>query len=85
MMTRDNVKLPYAVSEYIARRFREEFLFDLKEYRPGKGWNYLVEVSKDGYIHSLYFDGKGALVNEQSDPAFPADPHEGPLPEDVPE
>lgn len=86
MMTMDKTKLPYAATEYIAKRFREEFLFELKEHKQVKGqWIYVVEVSQDGYIHTLQFDDKGALVKEEADPAFPADAHDGPAPEEVPE
>jgi hypothetical protein len=86
MMTMDKAKLPYAATEYIAKRFREEFLFELKEHKQVKGqWIYVVEVSQDDFIHTLQFDEKGALVREEADPAFPADAHDGPAPEEVPE
>lgn len=82
----NKTKLPYAVTEYIFNRFRNDFLFELKDHRrvDGKGV-YDVEVSQDGYIHSLRFDEKGGLINEEADPAFPADAHDGPVPEEVPE
>ena len=86
MMTLDKQKLPYAATEYITKRFREDFLFEFKERRKVKDkWVYVVEVSQDGYIHSLHFDERGGLLNEEVDPAFPADAHEGPIPEEVPE
>lgn len=86
MMTTDKVKLPYAATDYITKRFRKEFLFELKEYKQVKDkWIFVVEVSQDNYIHTLEFDAKGALLSEKADPAFPADAHEGPIPEEVPE
>jgi hypothetical protein len=86
MTTIDKIKLPYAATEYIAKRFRKEFLFELKEHKQvgGKGV-YVVEVSQDGFIYTLRFDEKGLLTGEEVDPAFPADAHDGPVPEDVPE
>jgi hypothetical protein len=83
MTTKTGNKLPFAASEYITNKFRDEFLFEIKEV-DSRG-NYLVEVSKDGFIHTLCFDAKGKLLKEEADPAFPADAHEGPVPEDVPE
>lgn len=86
MTTIKKEKLPYAVTEFITKRFRKEFLFELKEHKRVRGqWIYLVEVSQDGYIYSLQFDEKGSLLKEETEPAFPADAHDGPIPEEVPE
>lgn len=79
-------KLPYLASEYIRKRFRKEFLFEIKDHRHGKSqWNFVVEVSKDGYIYTLYFDESGNLWKEEADPAFPDDAHDGPGAGEVPE
>lgn len=85
-MTINKTMLPYAATEYIAKRFRKEFLFELKDRRQVEGrWQYEVEVSQDGYIHTLYFSDQGALLKEVADPAFPGDEHDGPTPEEVAE
>ncbi|MBL7849840.1 MAG: hypothetical protein JNN04_02980 [Cyclobacteriaceae bacterium] len=82
----DKEKLPYATIEYIAKRFRKEFLFELKERKKEKGhWVYVVEVTQDDFVHTLHFDEKGVLLKEEADPAFPADAHDGPAPEVVPD
>lgn len=79
-------ELPYATTEYISRNFHEDFLFEVKEAKQIKGrWQFTVEVSKDDFIHTLQFDERGALIKEEAEPAFPAEAHEGPVPEDVPE
>ncbi|MBL7847194.1 MAG: hypothetical protein JNL40_06985 [Cyclobacteriaceae bacterium] len=84
--TTGNQKLPYAISEYVIDRFREDFLFDLKERKQvGDRWHYTIEVSKDDVVYTFEFDDKGSLLKEESEPAFPADAHDGPIPEEIPE
>lgn len=81
----ENRRLPYKASEYIKNRFREEFLFELKETKQIDGhWFYTVEVTKDDYIHTLRFDDQGALVKKEEDEAFPTDMHEAQGFDDLP-
>lgn len=78
--------IPYKISDYIKEHFREDFLFEVKEIRQvGKHSTYIVEVSKDDFIHSLRFDEDGDLIKEESEQAFLPDAHEGPTFEDIPE
>lgn len=85
-MKTDNQKLPYKISEYIKEHFREDFLFEVKEVRKTKGhWYYLIEVTKDDYIHTLKFNEHGVLVKDEAEQAFPPDPYEAPTFEDTPE
>ncbi len=44
-----------------------------------------IEVSKDDYIYKLSFNEDGDLLKEEAEQAFPADEHEGPSFEDVPD
>lgn len=44
---------------------------------------YLVEVSKDDYIHVMTFDEKGQLVNESAEKAFPSERASDAAPEDA--
>ena len=47
-----------------------------------------ANAESDAYVRqivAIHFDEKGALVREEADPAFPADAHDGPVPEEVPE
>jgi len=81
-----NLKLPFKISEYIQDRFREDFLFEVKDVKSIKGQlNYFVEVTKDDYIHSLQFNEQGNLVEGKADEAFPTDIHEQPISGDVPD
>jgi hypothetical protein len=76
MKTTDQ-KLPYRISEYIKDHFREDFLFELKQSKQLKGrWYYIVEITKDNYIHTLRFDEDGNLIKDETDEAFPPDGHE---------
>ena len=47
--------------------------------------NYIVEVTKDNFIHTLEFNEKGVIVKEDAVPAFPPDIHEEPGFEEVPD
>ncbi len=79
-------KIPHKISDYIKEHFREDFLFEVKEVQQlGKHLNYIVEVSKDDFIHLLRFNENGDLVKEEAEQAFPPDTHEGPTFEDIPE
>jgi hypothetical protein len=76
---KEEQKLPYKISEYIKNKFREDFLFivrDIKDLEGGK--RYFIEVSKDDYIHQLQFDETGSLINKDASNAFPQDAHDGP-------
>jgi len=67
-------KIPMKAVEYIKSTFRKEFVFDLKGVRKYKGQQYyLVDVSKDDYIHHLRFNQSGHLVEAVADEAFPSD------------
>ncbi|MDH4091153.1 MAG: hypothetical protein OEV74_15335 [Cyclobacteriaceae bacterium] len=69
--------LPYKISEYIQSKFREDFLFEVKQVRPiGGQLMYTVEVSKDGYIYTLNFNVEGDLIAEEAAQAFPPDSHD---------
>lgn len=85
-MKAQDEKLPYGISEYIKEHFMEDFLFEVKKIKKVKDHvYYTIEVSKDNFIHTLKFNEKGDLVEEDADQAFPADMHEEPGFEDVPE
>lgn len=85
-MSTDKAKLPYKISHYITERFREDFLFKLKEVGQIKGQtHYTIEVAKDDYIHTLVFNEDGQLVKEQADEAFPPDTHDEPGFSNVPD
>lgn len=72
-------KIPYRISEYISDRFKEDFLFTVKETKKIKGHTfYTVEVSKDDFIYTLRFSEEGDLISKEADEAFPPDPHEEP-------
>lgn len=76
-MSTNNERLPIHISDYISERFREDFLFQVKEVRQVKGHTYYtVEVAKDDYIHTLIFNEDGHLVQDQADEAFPPDTHD---------
>jgi len=78
--------IPYAISDYITNRFREDFLFDVKEVKQEKGHLcYTIEVSKDNYIHTLQFNEAGKLLKDDAGEAFPSDEHDAPGFEEVPE
>lgn len=82
MTTHDS--LPHGISEYIQKHFREDFLFEVKKVYLQKGQRrYLVEVSKDNYIHVMTFDEKGQLVNESAEKAFPSERASDAAPEDA--
>ncbi len=71
-------QVPYPISEYIKRRFRDDFLFELKAHRRGHGINqYIVEVAKDEYVYTLTFSEHGSLLREEDEPAFPEEDREG--------
>ncbi|UII30681.1 hypothetical protein LVD17_20520 [Fulvivirga ulvae] len=73
-------KLPYKISAYINKHFKEDFLFDVKEVRKEKHKVvYTIEVAKDGYIHMLQFNEEGRVLNQETEQAFPADDHDGRL------
>lgn len=67
-------QVPYPISEYIKRRFRDDFLFELKAHRRGR---YVVEVAKDEYVYTLTFSEHGSLLREEDEPAFPEEDREG--------
>lgn len=78
--------IPYGISQYITNRFRDEFLFELKDVKPVKGHlYYTVEVSKDNHIHTLLFDEAGKLVKDDTQQAFKSDDHDELGFEDMPE
>ncbi len=75
---KDNEKLPSPIADYIKRRFRDDFLFELKGHRQANGIHqYTVEVTKDEYIHTLTFSEHGSLLREEAEPAFPEDERQG--------
>jgi hypothetical protein len=85
-MIRHTQKIPHGVSDYIRNRFREDFLFEVKEAREVNGHlQYRVEVTKDDYLHSLKFNEKGALLAEEAVHTFPPDIHDQPAFDDTPE
>lgn len=78
MKTDEHLHLPLGITEYIREQFREDFLFAVKKIFVKNGLkHYLVQVSKDDFIHMLTFDERGRIVVNQTDPAFPSDPREG--------
>jgi len=85
-MTPKTQKIPAKISDYIADHFREDFLFEVKAVKQiGGHVYYMIEVSKDNYVHSLRFNEDGDLVKEEADQAFPQDIHDEQTFEDVPE
>lgn len=69
--------IPYKISEYIQSKFREDFLFEVKQVRPiGGQLMYTVEISKDDYINTLNFNAEGDLIAEETAQAFPPDSHD---------
>jgi hypothetical protein len=79
-------RIPLAVSDYVANRFREDFLFDVKEVKQVKGHlYYTIEISKDNYIYTLHFNETGKLIRDESGAAFETDDHDEPGFEDIPE
>lgn len=69
--------IPFGITDYINKNFREDFLFDVKSVKEINGHPvYFIEVSKDDYIHMLTFDENGTLMKEESAQAFPPDIHE---------
>ncbi|MEX1238928.1 MAG: hypothetical protein WEB30_04395 [Cyclobacteriaceae bacterium] len=85
-MNAKDQKLPYGISEYIKEHFREDFLLDVKAVKRLKSHvYYVIEVTKDNYIHTLKFDENGNLMKDDADQAFPEDSHEEPGFGDVPE
>jgi hypothetical protein len=70
-------KIPAGISNYVKEHFREDFLFDVKEVKEIQGHSYyVIEVSKDDYIHTLKFNEHGTLLQEDAEQAFPPDMHE---------
>jgi hypothetical protein len=70
-------KIPYRISDYIQEHFKEDFLFEVKEIKEINGHPlYVIEVSKDDYIHTLRFNEHGTLLSEDAEQAFPPDIHE---------
>jgi hypothetical protein len=70
-------RIPFGVTDYIQKKFREEFLFEVKDIRKNNGHAvYTIEVSKDDYIHTLRLDENGTLLKEEVSEAFPPDIHE---------
>jgi hypothetical protein len=79
-------RIPFGISDYINEHFKEDFLFDVNEVKEINGHPvYIVEVSKDNYIHTLRFNEDGTLLKEEADQAFPPDIHEEQIFRDVPE
>ncbi len=77
-MNRETQIIPYMINDYIRERFREDFLFELKKVIQVKEHpQYEIEVSKDDYLYKLSFNNDGDLVNEEVEPAFSQDEHEG--------
>lgn len=60
-----NDQIPYSISEYVNRHFRDDFLLSCRKIsgKDGKVF-YDVEVSKDDITHQLMFDSKGMLIKE---------------------
>lgn len=68
--------IPYAISEYVNRHFRDDFLFTCHQItRKGKVL-YDVEVTKDDITHQLWFDEDGELLKESWEPNFEPDSHD---------
>jgi hypothetical protein len=79
-------KIPFGISDYIKKHFKEDFLFDVKEVKKMNGDPlYVAEVSKDNFIHKLKFNKDGTLVTEDTRESFPSDIHEEQSFGDVPE
>lgn len=79
-------KIPFTISEYIINRFRDEFLFEVKEIKQAKGQTiYSIEISKDNYIYTLQFNETGKLLKDDAGEAYPADAHDEPGFENIPE
>jgi hypothetical protein len=86
MPNRETQILPYKITDYVREHFREDFLFEVKKVVQVNGHpQYEIEVSKDDYIHRLSFNENGDLIREDAEQAFPADEHEGPNFEEVPD
>jgi len=79
-------RIPFGITDYINKNFQEDFLFEVKNIKEINGHPvYLIEVTKDDYIHTLRFDENGTLVKEEVDQAFPPDIHEEQTFGEVPE
>jgi hypothetical protein len=71
-MTLDVKHIPYGISQYVTRQFREDFLFSCHKITTPKGKIfYDVEVSKDDITHQLMFDHEGKLIKESDEVNFP--------------
>jgi len=70
-------KIPSGISSYVKEHFRDDFLFAVKKIKGIHGSPlYVVEVSKDDFIHTLMFNENGTLLKEETEQAFPPDIHE---------
>ncbi|UKJ06711.1 hypothetical protein [Solitalea lacus] len=70
--------IPYKISEYIKEHFREDFLSEIKKVKNASGKTlYLAEITQNNLTYHLMFNEKGVIVNEEADPNFPQDDHEG--------
>jgi hypothetical protein len=79
-------RIPFGISEYIKDHFREDFLFHVKEVKEVNGHPvYVVEVTKDDYVHTLRFNEEGTLLKEDAEQVFPPDIHEEQTLRDIPE
>lgn len=79
-------RIPFGISEYIKDHFREDFLFHMKEVKEVNGHPvYVVEVTKDDYVHTLRFNEEGTLLKEDAEQVFPPDIHEEQTLRDIPE
>lgn len=79
-------KIPFGITDYINKNFKEDFLFEVKEVKEMNGHIiYVIEISKDDYTHTLRFDEDGTLLKENAEQAFPPDSREGQSFEEVPE
>lgn len=86
MAMKSEEKIPFGITDYISKNFRDDFLFKVKDIRENNGHPvYTIEVSKDDYLHTLRFDENGTLVKKDADQAFPPDIHEEQTFGEVPE
>jgi hypothetical protein len=61
--------IPYEISDYINKRFTEEFLSDIKKVNDHHGQVfYNVDISHENTLYHLIFNSKGILVKEDMEP-----------------
>jgi hypothetical protein len=72
MSSQKTQSLPFNLTNYINTHFREEFLFEVKNILQVDGrTEYEVQVSKDDYIYTLWFDEEGRLLRQNAEQAYP--------------